>query len=114
MSFVGFSTQEIAVKGKTTNNVIMREGSKALYEVVVYGKQKSDLTGSVSSINKDNLTLGGTVANVGQALQGRASEIQVQQNNFAPGSAPSAIIRGGNSISTSNAPLYVVDGFISS
>jgi TonB-linked SusC/RagA family outer membrane protein len=117
VSFVGFSTQEIAVKGKTTINVIMTEGSKALDEVVVvgYGKQKkSDLTGSVSSISKDNLTLGGTIANVGQALQGRASGVQVQQNNFAPGSAPSVIIRGGNSINTSNAPLYVVDGFISS
>ena len=117
VSFVGFSTQEIAVKGKTTINIIMTEGSKALDEVVVvgYGKQKkSDLTGSVSSISKDNLTLGGTVANVGQALQGRASGVQVQQNNFAPGSAPSVIIRGGNSINTSNAPLYVVDGFISS
>lgn len=117
VSFVGFMTQEIAVKGKTTINVTLIEGSKALDEVVVvgYGKQKkSDLTGSVSSISKDNLNLGGTVANVGQALQGRASGIQVQQNSFAPGTAPSVIIRGGNSINTSNAPLYVVDGFITS
>ncbi|MET0945574.1 MAG: SusC/RagA family TonB-linked outer membrane protein, partial [Flavobacterium sp.] len=80
-----------------------------------YGKaKKKDLTGSVASIGKDNLNLGGTVANVGQALQGRASGVQVQQNSYAPGTTPSVVIRGGNSINTSNSPLYVVDGFITS
>ncbi|WP_431244754.1 SusC/RagA family TonB-linked outer membrane protein [Flavobacterium sp. P21] len=60
------------------------------------------------------MNLGGTVSNVGQALQGRASGVQVQQNSYAPGTNPSVVIRGGNSINTSNAPLYVVDGFITS
>lgn len=68
----------------------------------------------MSSVGKDNLNLGGTIANVGQALQGRASGVQVQQNSYAPGTTPNVVIRGGNSINNSNGPLYVVDGFITS
>ncbi|PWA11623.1 SusC/RagA family TonB-linked outer membrane protein [Flavobacterium laiguense] len=116
ISFIGKETREVKATGGFVTVVLKEEGLKMNEVIVVgYGKQKkSDLTGSVSSISKDNLNLGGTVANVGQALQGRASGIQVQQNNFAPGSTPSVIIRGGNSINNSNAPLYVVDGFITS
>lgn len=116
VSYIGMEVQEI-VANKSPLTIILKEIGQNLDEVVVvgYGKQKKkDLTGSVSSIGKDNLNLGGTVANVGQALQGRASGVQVQQNSYAPGSAPSVIIRGGNSLNTSNAPLYVVDGFITS
>ncbi len=47
-----------------------------------------------------------------QAIQGKAAGVQVQQTNFAPGASLSIVIRGGNSINTTNAPLYVVDGFI--
>ncbi|WP_348811383.1 SusC/RagA family TonB-linked outer membrane protein [Flavobacterium maritimum] len=116
ISFIGMEEQEVAIQN-TPFTVVLKEEGQKLEEVVVvgYGKQKkTDLTGSVSSIGKDNLNLGGTVSNVGQALQGRASGVQVQQNSFAPGSTPSVIIRGGNSLNTSNAPLYVVDGFITS
>ncbi|PZX93241.1 TonB-dependent receptor [Flavobacterium aquariorum] len=115
-SFIGKETKEVKAGAGFVNVVLKEEGLKMNEVIVVgYGKQKKgDVTGSVSSIGKDNLNLGGTVANVGQALQGRASGIQVQQNNFAPGSTPSVVIRGGNSINTSNSPLYVVDGFITS
>jgi TonB-dependent SusC/RagA subfamily outer membrane receptor len=87
-----------------------------MQEVVVVGYgavKKSDLTGSLSSVKADDLNLGGTTANVGQAIQGKAAGVQVQQSSFAPGGAINITIRGGNSINTSNAPLYVVDGFIS-
>ncbi|TDE42145.1 TonB-dependent receptor [Flavobacterium rhamnosiphilum] len=115
VSYIGMEEQEVTI-GKTPLTIILKEVGQKLDEVVVvgYGKQKKkDLTGAVSSIGKENLNLGGTVANVASAIQGRAAGVQVQQNNFAPGASPAIIIRGGNSINTTNEPLYVVDGFIS-
>lgn len=115
VTYIGMEDQEVTITGASLK-IVMKEVGQKLDEVVVgYGKaKKKDLTGSVSSIGKDNLNLGGTVSNVGQALQGRASGVQVQQNSYAPGTSPSIVIRGGNSINNSNAPLYVVDGFITS
>lgn len=115
VTYIGMEDQEVTITGATLK-IVMKEAGQKLEEVVIgYGKsKKKDLTGSVASIGKDNLNLGGTVTNVGQALQGRASGVQVQQNSYAPGTNPSVIIRGGNSINTSNSPLYVVDGFITS
>ncbi|GAA6770632.1 carboxypeptidase-like regulatory domain-containing protein [Flavobacterium sp. CGRL2] len=115
VTYIGMEDQEVTI-GNAPLKIVMKEAGQKLDEVVIgYGKsKKKDLTGSVSSLSKDNLNLGGTIANVGQALQGRASGVQVQQNNYAPGTNPSVVIRGGNSINTSNAPLYVVDGFITS
>lgn len=115
ITYIGMEDQEVAISSSPLK-IVMKEVGQKLEEVVIgYGKsKKKDLTGSVSSIGKDNLNLGGTIANVGQALQGRASGVQVQQNSYAPGSSPSIVIRGGNSLNTSNAPLYVVDGFITS
>ncbi|MHC0440755.1 SusC/RagA family TonB-linked outer membrane protein [Flavobacterium sp. 3-210] len=115
VTYIGMEDQEVSV-GTSPLKIVMKEAGQKLDEVVIgYGKsKKKDLTGSVASISKDNLNLGGTVSNVGQALQGRASGVQVQQNSYAPGTNPSVVIRGGNSINTSNAPLYVVDGFITS
>lgn len=57
--------------------------------------------------------MGGTTANLGQAIEGKAAGVVVQQTDFSPGGGIQITIRGGNSINTSNAPLYVVDGFIS-
>lgn len=80
--------------------------------VIGYGKQKkSDLTGAIASLSSNELTKGGAVSNVGQALQGKASGVVVTQNSKAPGGSTSIRIRGTNSISGSNDPLYVIDGF---
>ncbi|MCV9929917.1 TonB-dependent receptor [Flavobacterium sp. LS1R49] len=114
-TYIGMEDQEITITNAPLKIVLKEVGQKLDEVVVGYGKaRKKDITGSVSSVTKDNLNLGGTVSNVGQALQGRAAGIQVQQNSFAPGSTPSIVIRGGNSLNTSNEPLYVVDGFITS
>src|SRR6478736_1478446 len=88
ISFVGMETTEVKASGGLITFFLKEEGQKMNEVIVVgYGKQKkSDLTGSVSSVSKENLNLGGTVSNVGQALQGRTSGVQVQQNSFAPGS----------------------------
>jgi TonB-linked SusC/RagA family outer membrane protein len=115
VSFTGYLTTEAKVSGSSIT-IQLQEDTKSLQEVVVVGYgavKKSDLTGSVSSVKSDDMNLGGTTSSLGQAIQGKAAGVQVQQSNFAPGGALSITVRGGNSINTSNEPLYVVDGFIS-
>jgi len=116
ISYTGYITKEITIRDNSFITVTLRDNNTALQEVVVVGYgsvKKTDLTGSVGSVKGDDLNLGGTTSNVGQAIQGKVAGVQVQQTNFAPGGAISITIRGGNSINTSNSPLYVVDGFIS-
>jgi TonB-linked SusC/RagA family outer membrane protein len=116
ISSIGYKPQEVAVGNKNKVFVTLEEDQSKLNEVVVVGYgsvKKSDLTGSVSSIKSSDLNLGGSISNVGQAIQGKAAGVLVQQTNFAPGGGIAVTIRGGNSINASNEPLYVVDGFIS-
>ena len=113
-TFVGYLTQEIVVGNQQEINVELVSDVTSLDEVTVvgYGTQKKrDLTGSVVSLKSEDLTLGGTVSNVAQSLQGRAAGVMVTQNSKAPGGSMSVRIRGSNSISSTNEPLYVVDGF---
>jgi len=115
VTYIGYKPREVTIGSSNEVSVVLEEDLNKLNEVVVVGYgsvKKSDLTGSVSSVKSDDLILGGTTSNLGQAIQGKAAGVQVQQSSFAPGGAISITVRGGNSISTSNAPLYVVDGFI--
>lgn len=116
ISFVGYETKTVPVTASDENLVVsLNQSANQLSDVVVVGygsMKKKDLTGAVSSINSSHLNLGGTTTDLGQAIQGRAAGVQVQQTNFSPGSPLQITIRGGNSINTTNAPLYVVDGFI--
>lgn len=111
-SFVGMKTQEISVSNKTTINVTLVEESIGIDEVVTVGYgtvKKSDLTGSAAKIKTE--TLKTTISsNALESLQGKAPGIAVFNNN-KPGESPSLRIRGSGSISASNEPLYVVDGF---
>ena len=116
ISSVGYEDQEITVGDRTSVDATMAIVSKKIDEVVVVGygtSKRKDLTGSVSSIGSDHMTLDGTISNVGQAMQGRAAGVQVQQNDFSPGAGMNIVIRGGNSINSTNQPLFVIDGFIS-
>ena len=111
-SYVGFTSQEITINGKSTINVTLQGSEQSLDEVVVIGYgtvKKSDLTGSVSSIQADELTSGGNVS-VQQALQGRAAGVDIYQKSGEPGSAMAVNIRGASSITAGNDPLYVIDG----
>ncbi|HDJ34663.1 MAG TPA: TonB-dependent receptor [Bacteroidetes bacterium] len=113
-SFVGMVTQEIAVGGRSTINVTMVEDVVSLDEVVAIGYgsvKKSDITGAVSSVNTEE-ALKAPVANVEQILQGRAAGVLVTSTSNAPGGGATIRIRGGNSITAGNEPLYVIDGFI--
>lgn len=112
ISYVGYKTKEIAFHGTAPVNVTLAEDSKALDEVVVVGygtQKKSDVTGSVTSVNKDRLSQL-PVTNVMQALEGATSGVLVTQSSSIPGSGPSTVIRGKNSINASTDPYVVVDG----
>ncbi|MBK0369374.1 SusC/RagA family TonB-linked outer membrane protein [Flavobacterium agrisoli] len=113
-SFVGYKTENINVAGQTSFQIILKEDSQALNEVVVvgYGKMKrSDLTGSVASVSSKAISQSVTTS-VEQVLQGRAAGVQVQQNSGTPGGASSVRIRGISSLTASNEPIYVIDGVI--
>ncbi|MUH36241.1 TonB-dependent receptor [Zobellia amurskyensis] len=112
-SSLGFATQSVAIDGRTTINITMDPESQALDEVVIVGYgtvKKSDLTGSVSSIDGDAFKEL-PVTSVDQAIQARAPGVQVTQTSAAPGGGVSVRIRGSNSINSGSEPLYVVDGF---
>ena len=115
MSYIGYVTQEIKYTGQATINVIMLEDAALLDEVVVvgYGKsvKKEDLTGAISVVGVKDLEKSPLI-NVDQALQGRASGVQLTQNSGAPGAGLKIRVRGSNSITGSNSPLVVVDGLI--
>ncbi|WP_426589116.1 SusC/RagA family TonB-linked outer membrane protein [Mucilaginibacter sp. R-33] len=113
-SFVGFLNQEVAINGRSVINVSLVPDNKTLTEVVVVGygtTKRKDLTGAISSINADQVGKV-PVTSVDQALQGRAAGVQVTNNDGAPGSSVSVLIRGVGSLATNgNEPLYVVDGY---
>ncbi len=114
-SSVNAETKEILVGNKTEINVVLKLKTIQQEEVVVVGygtQKKKDLTGAVSSVNSEHMNLGGTTANIAQAIQGRAAGVSVQQTDFSPGGAISVVIRGGNSINNNTEPLFVVDGFV--
>lgn len=111
-SFVGFTSKEVAIGNQSSVNVTLGEDAKALNEVVVVGygvQKKSQVTGAISSVDEQSLR-DVPVANIGQALQGRAAGITISSSSTTPGQAPVIRIRGNRSFSGSNDPLLVVDG----
>lgn len=113
-SIVGFKPYTLKVGNDKNITVTLTPDRAELNAVVVigYGTQKrGDLTGSITSLKASDLTSGGTVSNAALALQGRAAGVMVVQNSKAPGGSISVRVRGSNSISSTNEPLYVVDGF---
>lgn len=112
-SYIGMASQEIAIKGRTVIDVQLRQDNKLLDEVVVIGygtSKRSDLTGSVVSVKSDDIMQTPT-SDVTQALSGRVAGVQVLQSEGGPGSSVSIRVRGGISITQSNEPLYIIDGF---
>lgn len=112
-SYIGMRTQEIPVKGQKQINVTLQPDNLVLDEVVVTGygsTRRGDLTGSVVSVKSEDLMQTPT-SDVAQALAGRVAGVQVMQSEGEPGAAISIRVRGGISITQSNEPLYVIDGF---
>ncbi|MCI6212873.1 SusC/RagA family TonB-linked outer membrane protein [Bacteroides heparinolyticus] len=109
-SYIGYLTQEKkAVAG--VMDVILKEDSKTLDEVVVVGygvQKKSSVTGAISQVKAEDME-NRTISNASQALQGKTAGVQLITTSSAPGSTPTVRVRGFSSNESSN-PLYVVDG----
>ena len=109
-SSVGFASQEINVNGKTIINVVLKESTELLDEVVVIGYgavKKSDLTSSIATVKGEEITETVT-GNAMDALQGKINGVQVASGG-GPGTTPKVLIRGVTTVNGSD-PLYVVDG----
>ena len=114
VSFVGMETQEIPMKGKGIFDIVLKSSNTLLEEVqvVAYGAQKKvTLTGSISSVNTDEL-LKVPTASIGNMLSGVLSGVSSIQSSGQPGGDdPDVFIRGISTLNTMNAkPLYLVDG----
>ncbi|MCD7899535.1 MAG: TonB-dependent receptor [Bacteroides sp.] len=113
VSYIGYTEQDIPVAGKSFINIQLNEDTEILEEVVVIGYgtvKRRDLTGAVASVKGEEIAAN-PVSNVAQALQGRLPGVNVTSQDGRPGATISVRVRGGGSITQSNDPLYVVDGF---
>lgn len=112
ISYLGFNTKEIPIKG-TTVNVQLEESTTALDELVVIGYgaiPKKDLTGSVASISSKQLEAI-PVTNVSEAMTGKLPGVNITSTEGSPDADIKIRVRGGGSLSQDNSPLYIVDGF---
>lgn len=111
-SFIGFTTQEVAINGQSVINIVLKEDTKALDEVVVVGygtTKRVILTTAQTSVSAIEIAKTENTT-IEQAIQGRTAGVYITQNSGQPGGGISVNIRGVNSINGSNEPLYVIDG----
>jgi TonB-linked SusC/RagA family outer membrane protein len=111
-TYVGYEEQQIKINGQLNLTVRLKPGSTTLDEVVAVGYgtiKRKDLTGSISSVSANDLK-DIPVSSAADALAGRLAGVQVTSSEGAPGAETNIVIRGGGSITQSNAPLYVIDG----
>lgn len=112
-SYVGMTSLEVKVNKQSVINVTLQADAVLLDEVVAIGYatvKRKDLTGSVASVGSKELSKVPT-SDITQALSGRMAGVQVMQSEGAPGASISVRVRGGISITQSNEPLYIIDGF---
>lgn len=112
ISYVGYSTQEVAVSGRSSINVVLEEDATALEEVVIIGYGQTtvkDATGSVTAVTSDDFN-GGVITSPEQLIQGKTAGVNIQQTSGEPGAGIQVNIRGSNSVRANNNPLFVVDG----
>ena len=112
ISYIGYVTQEISVKGKTNINVTLKEDSEVLDEVVVVGygvQKKANLTGAVATVASDKLESRATTS-LSSSLSGLAAGVQVSQSSGKPGSDGANIQMRGLGSFNSTSPMIIVDG----
>ena len=113
-SYIGYLTEEIRVGGGSEPlKITLREDAQSLEEVVVIGYgsvKKKDITGSVATVDADAL-VAVPVASAVEALQGKLAGVQITTTEGSPDAEMKIRVRGGGSITQSNDPLYIVDGF---
>lgn len=115
-SFIGFTTQEMPVNGRSKVDLVMEESISTLNQIMVvaYGTQKKrELTGAISSVSADELEKA-PISQLGQRLQGKLPGVRINQIEGVPGQGIAFKVRGQASINAGNAPLIVIDGFPSS
>lgn len=112
ISYVGYVTQDVALNGRNSISIQLKEDSKDLDELVVVGYgtvKKRDLTGSVSSIKADDIAKS-TSSNAMQAMQAKVPGLDIQQSSGQAGAGLNITLRGNRSILANNSPLILVDG----
>lgn len=113
VSMIGYTTQSVKITADNQYPLKLVTNNQVMDDVVVigYGEVKrKDLTGAVGSVNMKDMEKA-PVPSFEDALAGRVAGVRVSSNDGQPGSTSNIVIRGGNSITQSNAPLYVIDGF---
>ncbi|MCD7936531.1 MAG: TonB-dependent receptor [Tannerellaceae bacterium] len=112
VSYIGYLSKEVPVGNGSYLTIQLLEDTQTLEEVVVVGygvMRKKDITGAMTSIATEKIDRS-NINTVDQMLQGRSSGLYMVQNSGFPGAGATIRIRGGNSISGGNEPLYVIDG----
>ena len=112
-SILGYKEYQEKVGNQTRIDVIMYEDMEQLEDAVVIGYgyvRRVDLTGSVASVKTEEM-IKAPVRSFEEALAGRVAGVQVTSTEGEPGSAINIVIRGQNSLTQDNSPLYVIDGF---
>jgi len=113
ISYIGMKTKTVDVKGKSHIDVTMEDDNTQLEELVVIGYgavKKKDLTGAVATVNSDAL-MAVPVTSATEALTGKLAGVNITTTEGSPDAEVSVRVRGGGSITQSNEPLYIVDGF---
>jgi len=111
---LGYTEKEVLVGDQSVINVTLENAAEELSEAIVVGygtKKKEDNIGSQTSIKADDLSKVAATS-FDQAIQGKATGVQITQTSGTPGAGMSIQIRGQHSISSGSSPLYVVDGMI--
>ena len=114
VSFIGYITQTLTVGNQTNLKVTLKEDAQALDEVIVVGygvQKKSDLTGSVGSVDNEKLAAKGA-STVMESLQGQVAGVDISQSSSRVGESFNISIRGKSTLGGSTNPLFVVDGVI--
>lgn len=113
ISYIGYVTQEVPTVGKKSLEIILKEDTKTLDEVVVIGygtQRKGDVTSSVASVKADNFVKG-AVKDVGQLIQGKVAGLAITNPNGDPTGSTQIRLRGTNTIGGANtSPLVLIDG----
>nr|WP_294899221.1 TonB-dependent receptor [uncultured Pedobacter sp.] len=112
-SYLGYKPKQVKVTDQKTLNVALESDSQVLDEVVAIGYgtvKKKDLTGAVSSVSASTIAAA-PVSSALEAIQGRASGVQISSTEGSPDADITVRVRGGGSITGDNSPLYIVDGF---
>lgn len=113
VSYVGMQSQTIEVNGRTNINIVLREDSEMLEEIVVTGyggtQLRSKVTNSIAKVSEETLTVG-VYSNPAQALSGAVSGLRVIQSSGNPGATPQIVLRGGTNLDGTGSPLVMVDG----